>query len=165
MTLQKYIDGLSKEKQFNLAIKLARLTLPLWDKYAGKSKLTYRDSVVGLTHFIKKNLLKDTIELVEKCLHISNVRSTGDWGKLINIHKQFIEPIVALQDGDWELPGEALKTFYAIYNLLEALKEKEQQSFGGSLIFISINQSIDLLDSSNTLSFEEINDILNKVND
>ncbi len=54
VTLQEYIDSLSKEKRFEIAIALAKLTLPIWDKYADKNDLTYRDTVVGLTHIFRK---------------------------------------------------------------------------------------------------------------
>jgi hypothetical protein len=157
VSLQKYIEGLSKENQFRLAIKLARLTLPIWNKFAAKSDLTYRDSVAGLNHAVDKNLLKEAIESIEKYLN-NNISDFSE--KETNLYKKFIDPIIALQDDDWDLPDEVLKTFYAVYILIEAIIDKEKPAFGNSALYVSINHSIDALVYSKTLSTVEINSIL-----
>ena len=73
MSLQKFIESLSDENQFRLAIKLARRALPIWDKFADKTELTYRDSVAGLKHSVDKNLLRDAVDSVEN--YLKNKRS------------------------------------------------------------------------------------------
>lgn len=163
MTLHKFTNSLSRDKKFRLAIELSKKALPIWDNFAKKGELSYRDSVVGLEHTVDKNFLKDAIEAAEQKLN-QDKSLAGMEDKAIIINKQFIEPIVALQDSDWDLPDEALKTFYAVYNLIEAINEKEETVFSDSTIFVSINQSVDALDSTRTLSTNEINNILNKYN-
>jgi hypothetical protein len=157
MSLQKFIESLSEENQFRLAIKLAKRALPIWNKFADKTELSYRDSVAGLKHTVDKSLLKDALESVEN--YLKNKRSDFSEEET-NLYKKFIDPIVALQDDDWELPDEVLKTFYSVYILIEALIDNEKPVFGNSSLYVSINHSIDALVYSKTLSTDEINGIL-----
>jgi hypothetical protein len=161
MTLKEHIDNLPKDKQFAIAIRLTRLTLPIWDKYAGKNELTYRDTVVGLQHSVDITLLKNTIDTVEKYI------STNRFNKviiknivLLSLSRQFSDPILALQDLDWELPYEVERTFYAVHNLLDSVLGKEKTVFNGTTIYVTINQAIDAIESSKLLSETEIKEML-----
>jgi hypothetical protein len=161
MTLQEHIDSLTKDKQFDIAIRLTRLTLPIWEKYADKNELNYRDTVVGLQHSVDKNLLKNTIDAVEKYFSTNKINKAIIKNiDLLSFDKQFSDPIVALQDTDWELPNEVERTFYAVHNLLDAAIGKERTVFNEATIYVTINQAIDALDSSKTLTEEKINEIL-----
>ncbi|HEY0031551.1 MAG TPA: hypothetical protein VGC65_12375 [Bacteroidia bacterium] len=161
MTLQTYTDNLSTDQQYKLAIRLTKLTLSIWEKYADQHELKYTDTVVGMHHNVPRQLLKDSIAAVEKYL-LTNifVRLFNNRGKLLDLHDQFTDPIVALQDCDWELPNEVNKTFYSVYNLLETVIGKSQTVFGDSTIYVSINQAIDALESSKALTKDQIKKIL-----
>lgn len=164
MTLQKYTDTLPKDRQLKLAIQLTRLTLPIWDNYANTNPLTYRDTVVGLTHTVDKKILKDTIDAVERYLNSNKIEQIINGTKeLKEISGQFDDPIVALQDTDWELPDEVKKTFYAVYNLIETLLGKEKTVFDESTIYVSINQAIDALETSKSITSGDINKILDDI--
>ncbi len=164
MTLQKHTDSLTKDKQFELAIKLTKLTIPIWDNYANKNELSYRDTVVGMHHTVDKKLLLNTINAVEEYLNLNKLKKLFDGkNKLLQLSKQFDDPIVALQDSDWELPDEVLKTFYSVHNLLDTVVGKEQTVFGEPTIYVSINQAIDAIEKSKTLTVEEINVILDEI--
>ena len=161
MTLEEHIDNLPKDKQFDIAIRLTRLALPIWNKYAKKNELTYHDTVVGLQHSVNRTLLKNTIDAVEKYI------STNIIGKaimkntaLISLSRQFSDPIVALQDLDWELPNEIERTFYSVHNLLDSALGKEKTVFNETTIYVTINQAIDALSSSKLMTEEEIREIL-----
>lgn len=161
MTLQEYIDSLPKDKQFDIAIRLTRLALPIWDKYADENKLTYRDTVVGLQHSVDKNLLKNTIDAVEKYISINKFnKATVKNIDLLSFNKQFSDPIVALQDTDWTLPNEVESAFYAVHQLLDAILGKERTVFNEATIYVAIDQAIDALHSSKTLTEDKIEDIL-----
>ena len=130
MTLQKYTNSLSKDRQFEVAIRLTKLTLPIWNNYVNTNPLTYRDTVVGLTHTVDKEILKDTIDAVEGYLNSTKIKKIiGGTSELKKIRRQFDDPIVALQDLDWELPYEVQTTFYAVYNLIDTLLGKEKTVF------------------------------------
>ncbi|MCX6318901.1 MAG: hypothetical protein NTW29_16600 [Bacteroidetes bacterium] len=156
MTLQEYISSISTTRQFELAIRFARLALPLWEAYAAREELTYQDSVVGMKHSVEKELLEHTIDAVESFL--ANLKS--DQEKLLSYSGDFTDPIVALQDGDWELPYGAEKVFYSVHNLLEAALGNEKTVFDEATIYVSINQSIDGLIHEQVMTEEEIRGVL-----
>ncbi len=164
MTLQKYTDSLPKDGQIKVAIRLTKLALPIWENYADKNPLTYRDTVVGLTHTVNKEILKDTIDAVEKYLNSNKFKKIIDWKSgLTEIRRQFDDPIVALQDTDWELPYEVQNTFYAVYNLIDYLLGTEKTVSNKSTIYVSINQAADALETAKILTFEDINKILDDI--
>ncbi len=164
MTLKKYSESLPKDIRFKVAIKLIKLALPIWENFADKNQLKYRDTVVGLTHTVDKDILKNSIDAVEIYLNSNKIRKIiGGKSKLIEIRRQFDDPIVALQDADWELPDDVPKIFYSVYNLLDELLGKKKTAFDKSTIYVAINQAIDALDTSETLTVGEINKILDDV--
>jgi len=158
LTLQEFINTLPSNNQFNLAIKLSRLALPIWNNYADKNDLSYRDTVVGLNHLVDKDLLRKTINSVEKHVQIKKFSL-----ELSKLRSQFDDPIVALQDGDWDLSDEVKKTFYSVFNLLEHCLGKLYTIFGELTIYVSINQAVDALEKSKALTVDEIRTILEDV--
>ena len=161
MTLEQHIERLPKDKQFDIAIRLAKLVLPIWDKYAEKNEMTYRDTVVGLQHSVDIALLKNTIDAVEKYLSASNINKVIIKNTvLLSLCKQFSDPIVALKDLDWELPNEIERSLYAVYNLLNYTLGNEKTVLNAATIYVSINQAIDVLENAKIMSQEEIMQIL-----
>jgi len=152
--MKDWINNLPTDKKIALAIQFAKLALPIWDKYALKKKLTYRDSIVGIKHTIEKNLLLNTITAVESYL-VSNDKHT-----LLQLYSSFQEPIVALQDDDWELPNEVCKTFYSVYNLLKGVLENKENTFGEESLYVCVNQAIEATDTAKLLSIEVIKTML-----
>lgn len=148
--MKDFIESLPTEKQIALAITFAQKALPIWESYATRSKCTYYDSVVGIKHIIDEKLPARTIESIKKYL------INQDISFLLPLSEEFIEPIVALQDDDWKLPDGVLKTFYAIYNLLEGLVGNPITIFSENIFYVSVNQSADALLSTRTASIEEI---------
>ena len=108
---KKYCYNLNGAELFKLATKCCCLALPIWQTFADSHELTYRDTVVGLRHEVNKNLLYDSVLL---CQGATLVKT-----QLKKLLDEFCDPIVALQDDDWELPEEVRFVFYAVYNLLE----------------------------------------------
>jgi hypothetical protein len=163
MTLKEHITLLPKDKQFDIAIRLIKQALPIWDEYVGETELSYRDSVVGLWHRVDKGLLKNTTDKVE--LYFSSAGIKKFIIKIIfllPLYRRYREPIVALQDNDWELPSEVERLFFAVYNLLDATLERERTSFSEETIYVAINQAIDALSSSKTITDDGIREIVEK---
>ncbi|WP_318640275.1 hypothetical protein [Flavobacterium ardleyense] len=166
MTLEEHIDNLPKDKRFDIAIRLTRLTLAIWNNYADKNELTYHDTVVGLLHSVDRTLLKKTIDAVEKYILTNRINKAIIKNfDLIPFSRQFSDPILALQDSDWELPYEVERTFYAVHNLLVSALGKEKSAFNETTIYVTINQAIDALSSAELVTETEIREILydNKV--
>lgn len=161
MTLREYIDSLSKDKQFALAIRLTRSALPVCEKYADNNDLSYRDSVIGLHHSVDRQLLHKTINAVEKFVFTNRIKRIVIKNiDLLSADKQFSDPIAALQDTDWELPYDVERTFYAVHNLLAAALGNVKNVFNETKIYVAINQAAEALASSKTLTEEEIRRIL-----
>jgi hypothetical protein len=161
MTLKDHCNALSQARQFALAIRLCKLGLPIWERYAEKHALRYTDSVVALRHKVDKNLLADTLSDIET--YISNCRPDAnciDNSLLSKRREQFSDPVVALQDDDWKLPYSVERIFYAVYNLLEAAYGSEPDESGEPTVYLSINQAIDGLETGSVLSITEIKNLL-----
>ncbi len=161
MTLEEHIDNLPRDKQFDIAIRLTRLILPIWNNYADKNELAYRDTVVGLLHSLDRTLLKNTIDAVEQYILTNRINKVIIKNlDLLTFSRQFSDPIVALQDLDWELPYEVERTFYAVHNLLVSTLGKEKSVFNETTIYVTINQAIDAISSIKLLTETEIREIL-----
>jgi hypothetical protein len=160
-TLQEYISNLPKKEQFKLAVKLVKLTLPVWEDYSQQNELTYRDTVVGLQHQVDKRLLQNTVQAVDEYTSLNDPEKLIDAKRTLSHWRaQFNDPIAALQDSDWELPGPVDTAFYAVYNLIESVIGKEKNGFGDSTISISILQAADALESSKMMTFDQIREVI-----
>ena len=161
MSLEKFCSSLSRIQKQELSIMLIKIALPVWDKYVKKNKLTYRDSIVWLKHSVDKNLLQNVIEEAENILKNPDSKLKIDnIERLKNLHKEFSDPITAIQDKDWKLPVAAEKIFYSAYIFLNAILFNDENQLGESYYYVSINQSIDVIDSEKLLTEEEIKSIL-----
>jgi len=155
MDLQEYCKTLSKERLLNTTIKICEKTLPIWDNYSLTNKLEYIDTVVGLLHNVKKELLFNSIQFAKR-----KDFGTKVWKKdYSDLTEGFVDPISAIQDMDWELPSDVKNGFYAIYNLITGIKEP-MTLFKEQTHYVSINQAIQALESSNLMSTNQIKDIL-----
>jgi hypothetical protein len=162
MALKDFLNRLSKDKKHTIAIMFIELALPIWDHHADKSELSYRDTVVGLTHVIDRKLLANCLGAAKDYLN-SNLAENflkKKKEKLLFLYDELREPVVALQDGDWDLPYEVEITFYSVYNLIRSLKGEENTVFDEPTIYVSINQAVDALTTSRVLTFDEINEML-----
>ena len=93
MTLEEHIDNLPRDKQFDIAIRLTRLILPIWNNYADKNELAYRDTVVGLLHSLDRTLLKNTIDAVEKYILTNRINKVIIKNlDLLTFSRQFSDP-------------------------------------------------------------------------
>lgn len=162
MALKDFLNRLSKDKQHTIAIMFIELALPIWDHHADKSELSYRDTVVGLTHVIDRKLLANCLGAASDYLN-SNLAENllkRKKNKLHFFHDELLEPVVALQDGDWDLPYEVKITLYSVYNLICSLTGEENTVFDEPTIYVSINQAADALTTAQVLTFNELNEML-----
>ncbi len=161
MGLKELVNSLSERKQFELAIQLINIGLPIWDRYSEKNVLEYKDTVVGLHHKVNPKLLWNTLTMVLDFLN-QNTLTQFIKGKdrLFTIRERFDDPKVALQDLDWVLPREVEAIFYSVLNLLDTCIGDKTTVFGEVTLYVSISQAIEGIEISNILSFDEINAIL-----
>jgi hypothetical protein len=155
MDLEGYCKTLSKKELLNLAIRICQNALPIWDDYSLENKLEYTDTVVGLHHKIRKELLSDSIQLFRR-KYLLRRSFENDLKKLL---EEFTDPVAAMQDSDWELPYSVKCVFHSVYNLLDGVKEPIT-IFNQETHYVSINQSADALKSSGLMNFDQIHDII-----
>jgi hypothetical protein len=162
MNLEEFVKSLSEAQRIGLATRFIKIALPVWNKYAEKNKLTYRDSIVWIKHNVDKNLLQITIDEIGKHLESSEPILKIKSNEILTINYQnFIDPITAIQDDDWKLPAAVEKIFFSVYNLLNAILNTDDNSV--NYYYTSINQAIDVIDSEKLLSEEEIKLILSEL--
>jgi len=155
-SLMDFVNGLDEEHQYALALALVEKALPLWEDYSSKNSMEYFDSVVGMHHVINKDMVPRTLELVKKELANRN----SQLNDLRLLKKEFVEPLVALQDSDWELPNAVQRTFYAASNLVEKVLGESTTPFDEPLIYVVINQAFDALISANVFTVDQANGFL-----
>ncbi|MFW5871847.1 MAG: hypothetical protein ACOCUT_01950, partial [bacterium] len=128
MTLKEFIETLDKQTQYDLALTLTERTLIIWDNYAKENKLEYVDTVVGMHHIVDKDILSRTLKTIRH-----ELTNPGTQQKQINkLRDEYDDPIIAMQDLDWELPYPVEKTFYATRNLLDKINGQETTVFDES---------------------------------
>jgi hypothetical protein len=104
--LHAAFEGLYGARRRAVQIALCRHALGVWEAYLRRyGPVEYVDSVVGLYHCVDSSLPRDALADVE-----AGVDRAG-------VAQRYLEPIVALQDDDLELPGHIELAYYAIYNL------------------------------------------------
>lgn len=161
MNLKEFVNSMPQKVQIKLALHFLEIAIPIWNRFANNITLSYRDTVVGLQHNVRVDLLIDTFKLIQIYNNENNyIKRLFLKSKIKKLEIEFRDPIVSLQDTDWEIPDNISLIFYSVNNLLEFVLGKELTAFNDTYIYISINQSIDAIEKSNILTYEEINMIL-----
>jgi len=163
MTLQENIAELDGHCQFELAIKMIEIGLPLWTNYAQGNKLEYTEHVIGTHQTIEVDILSRALEVAKK--EIGNKSLIDNFIKNKSLRKildEFLEPKTAIHDDDFILPKEVELIFHSTYNLLEAINGAKPNCEGETIVYVSTNQSIDAIESAKLLSISEIKDVLRK---
>ena len=158
MDLKEFVLSLNERSKLNLSIRILKEALPIWDKFSNSEKtINYTDSVVGLYHTVNKDIIQRTIELAEKCIETKLLQ----YFKIRNLHQEYRDPIVSLQDFDWELPEEIEYLFYSAYNIVEKLNGKNHKGFDeDDILYLAINQGISSIDLTSLYSVEHVKSIL-----
>ena len=117
--ITKKLLELNEHQRFGFALKLIEKMLPHWDQYAAeKYSLFYVDSVVGMHHKVKPDIINRTFEIGMKSL-MEDLTAA----ELIAIFDEYGDPIIAIQDMDWELPAEIEWLFFSAYNMMRYLTQ------------------------------------------
>ncbi|MBL8513552.1 MAG: hypothetical protein JNJ55_06140 [Betaproteobacteria bacterium] len=112
-------QSMESELKRNVLLELCGAALSVWEQgFKGASNPSYQESVTG------------SVQLVEIDLPRHALREIVDLKSNCGVCERYREPIVALQDMDWELPDHLELAYYAIYNahrryrLNEAIDER-----------------------------------------
>lgn len=161
MNLDEHIASLPSAQQWVIAYQMARAALPIWEAFAVDGELHYIDSVVGMSHTVAPDLLARALAAAEELVHMPerDMRAHAG-GRMKEFQAEFLDPIVALQDMDWELPSPVQRCFYAVSNLVEVLSGQERSTFGEAMRYVVVNQALDAIHQARLLSDAEIHAIL-----
>lgn len=151
MDLKEYCYSLSKDDLFKLALHLCENALFIWDEYSLHNALEYKDTVVGMRHKVRRQLLPDSIKYCKET-YVSRIFKKRELNKLL---EEYRDPIVSLQDSDWELPYPVRQIFYAVHNLLDGINER-MTVFNEKTHYVSVNQAVDALTEDGSITFDEI---------
>lgn len=141
MELEEFIAQLSFDFKCRCVLIAADEALNVWDNFACDSILKYRDTVVGLSHEVDKRLPHRVVDLVRSFINSELEERIRYQQPLEDILSEYLEPIVALQDDDWQLPNFAKMAFYSVWNLLEGVKNQTDNR----IFAISISQACEAL--------------------
>jgi hypothetical protein len=156
-TLEELMKGLPKEGQMAMAIHFAELALPIWTEFAAQDSLTYIDGVVGMQHVISATLPMEVLTLMKAEAAQPGHRLTEAGAAALKaLSHEFVEPIVALQDDDWDLPEHVKLIFYAHSNLLEYLNGHTIFHDKESALYVVVNQAMDGLEKSGRMDFPQL---------
>lgn len=145
------------DKQLKVATHLVRLTLPIWMTRMREEGISYVDSVVGMHHVLEMDLVPAILEISSK---IANPQGTTGHETLmaeaLKLRSTILDPVVALQDGDLELPENVLKTLYAAYNLIDHVCGFVNAKGKPGLLAIVANQAVDALVAAGIWSMDDL---------
>jgi hypothetical protein len=158
MGLKEYTESLTENNRIHLAIKLIERLLPVWNEFSNNRKnLEYVDTVVGMAHSVDKEIIQLTVNLAKKWIN-----GDADNFEKTKLNEWYSDPIVALQDLDWEIPENIQLIFYSAYNLLGKFNGETKTIFGDEQLYLVINQAVDAILKSNLMTDRDINELLNK---
>ncbi|MGB0870596.1 MAG: hypothetical protein ACPGSD_13445 [Flavobacteriales bacterium] len=156
MSLKKYTASLTEKHRFGFAIELIEKLLPIWNDFSKiKKNLEYIDTVVVMYHVVDKNIIERTIKLAKKWID-----NEFDHKEHQSLNSCFSDPIVALQDLDWEIPENIQLIFYSAYNLLIKLNGETKTIFGDEQLHLVINQAIDSIFLSELMTENELREFM-----
>ncbi len=172
MSLDRYINSLRKPDQFQVAIKLIRLAMPIWEEYviAEDQKeaeyIFYYGSAVGNKYHVHQQLLQRTVDEVEKYVYANFDPAAYGARKFENLKEEWWSAIRGLEwEEDWYVKEEVKLLIFAVHNLLEAAMGKNQTTFKESFIYVTVNQSIDSLTCSKRMTLEEAQKYIGLITD
>jgi hypothetical protein len=155
MTLQEFIETLDEGQQNALALIFCEKTLAIWDAFSEVNSLEYTETVIGTHHTVSSDILARTVECIK-----AEMRLKGSQSEIINsLKSEFKDPVVALQDSDWELPKPVELSFFCFKNFLDRMDGQTTTVFNEPQIFVVINQAIEALMLFNAITEREIADI------
>jgi len=108
--------SLSSEEKKEFHLDACQFSLDQWDKFwkNNDAHMRYTDSVAGIEHVVDFELPLKAY-LAVKFNHYDGL-----------IEKEYREPIVALQDYDWNPPADIQMAYYSIYNLYQKYSGLEE---------------------------------------
>jgi|GEM_PF-5035067 len=152
---QDWWNGLPLSETQQLALALAKKTMPIWQSYTQETIISYKDSTNGAHKNIDPRFLQSSLAILT--VHASDVSTLDVDPEIRNCYNEFVEPIVALQDGLWTPPFPVKKIFFSMYYILKSMVERTDEASQREYLSISIAHAFDSLDMTRLYNSKEIN--------
>ncbi|MBL7870607.1 MAG: hypothetical protein JNM78_03270 [Cyclobacteriaceae bacterium] len=175
--LDKFCNSLTDEAQLRIALKLGKLTLPVWEDYFIKNPtaidqinalMSDSDSMYGSLKKIDIEFPKRALEKIERSFAVAKEQSID---KPIPIMKSdaTLSPLLAtcmqpLSNPQWDntLNQSTRLVFTIVFNILVWILYRRNTDHHETHIYVAINQGADVLLREKIHSEKEINAILHE---
>ncbi len=159
VTTDPWWTGIHHDAQLQLAIELAEKALPVWEQYAAKGILIYKENANESGYHVNKDLLCNSLTYLK-----SNFTLLITPGKMVltglkKYQNEFIGPVMALADGYWKLPYVVKKVFYAVYEILNGILDYDEREVNFDFSH-AITDSLDAIDIADLLTKKQVREIL-----
>ncbi len=145
-------------QQLHFALLLTEKALPVWKKYIYSPEFLHYATFADAQNKIESSLLQKSIEEIKL---ISNTKLAGSENKnIIQLYNDFVNPVIALQDGIWITPYPVKKIFLSVYYLLKSIVEKTSSNDKETFLSTAISYAIECLELSKLYSSDEITSFL-----
>jgi hypothetical protein len=177
--LDAFCATLSDEAQLKIAVRLAKLALPIWANYHERTPVAIHklDELISdvtpirvAAERIDKEFLERALEKVERSLVEAKSKTKRNPVALMKSDAT-LSPMLAtimqpLTNNEWEnLLPQAVKLVYtSVFNILLWILIKRRNASGETHIYVAINQAADALMRESILSAEQINPMLDEYN-
>jgi hypothetical protein len=172
--LDEFCAKLSDKAQLKIALRLAKIALPIWDDYFFQHPegLKELNDLVGETNRVKGGNPQINVKFLERALkkiEDSYFKAEEEALNPIPIMKKdlLLSPVMAtciqpLTNNKWDtiLSNSVRLVYTSVWNILTWLLMKRKNEEGETHIYIAINQAADALLSEKILTAEDINAIL-----
>ena len=172
--LDEYCNSLSDEAQLEIAIRLGKQVLPVWEKHFTEKpgdienlNALIEDSnrVKGGAKYIDVDFPKRALEKIERSLEnarkkdgkpVPNMKSDATLSPLLATSMQ------PLTNPQWDetLPYPVRLVFTLVWNIVTWILFRRSTDANETHIYVAINQAADALMSESILTVEQINEIL-----
>lgn len=145
-------------QQLQLAILLVEKALPVWKKYTCSPEFLRYAKFADAQNKIESNLLQKSIEEIK--LASSNKFAWHENKNIKQLYNDFVNPVIALQDGVWTTTYPVKKIFLSIYYLLKSIIENNSANDKEIFLSTAIGYATDCLDLSKLYTSDEITSFL-----
>ena len=159
VTTDPWWTGISNDAQLQLAIELAEKALPVWEQYAAKGILVYKENANESGYHVNKDLLYNSLTYLKSNFTLLTTPGKMVLTGLTKYQNEFIGPVMALADGYWKLPYAVKKVFYAVYQILKGILNYNEQEVNFDFSH-SITDSLDAIDIADLLTEKQVREIL-----
>ena len=159
VTTNPWWTGIRHNAQLQLAIELAEKALPVWEQYAAKEILMYKENANESGYHVNKDLLCNSLAYLKNNFTLLTTPGKTALTGLKKYQNEFIGPVMALADGYWKLPYVVKKVFYAVYEILNGILDYNEREVNFDFSN-AITDSLDAIDIAGLLTEKQVRELL-----